>query len=125
MNKRYLSIVSLLAVFALIVAACSSDDSDDTTTTTTAPPAAEEGQSVLDLAVEAGQFSTLIAAIDAAGLNETLEGEGPFTVLAPTDAAFDDALASARYHRLRSSWPIRPLRTSSPITSSPRLQTAS
>ena len=94
MNKRYLSIVSLLAVFALIVAACSSDDSDDTTTTTTAPPAAEEGQSVLDLAVEAGQFSTLIAAIDAAGLSETLEGEGPFTVLAPTDAAFDDALAA-------------------------------
>ena len=94
MNKRYLSIVSLLAVFALIVAACSSDDSDDTTTTTTAPPAAEEGQSVLDLAVEAGQFSTLTAAIDAAGLNETLEGEGPFTVLAPTDAAFDDAFAA-------------------------------
>jgi uncharacterized surface protein with fasciclin (FAS1) repeats len=94
MNKRYLSIVSLLAVFALIVAACSSDDSDDTTTTTTAPPAAEEGQSVLDLAVEAGQFSTLIAAIDAAGLGETLEGEGPFTVLAPTDAAFDDAFAA-------------------------------
>ncbi len=47
--------------------------------------------SVLDLAVEAGQFSTLIAAIDAAGLTETLEGEGPFTVLAPTDAAFEAA----------------------------------
>jgi uncharacterized surface protein with fasciclin (FAS1) repeats len=48
--------------------------------------------SVLDLAVEAGQFSTLIAAIEAAGLAEALEGEGPFTVLAPTDAAFEAAL---------------------------------
>jgi len=55
---------------------------------------AATASSVLDLAVEAGQFSTLIAAIDAAGLNETLEGEGPFTVLAPTDAAFDDAFAA-------------------------------
>ena len=45
----------------------------------------------VDLAIEAGQFSTLIAAIDAAGLSETLHGEGPFTVLAPTDAAFDAA----------------------------------
>ena len=93
MNKRYLSIVSLLAVFALIVAACSSDDSDDTTTTTAAAAEAE-GQTVLDLALEAGQFSTLVAAIDAAGLGETLEGEGPFTVLAPTDAAFEEALAA-------------------------------
>ena len=90
MNKRLLSIVGLLAAFALIVAACSSDDSEDTTTT--AAPVEAEEQSVLDLAVEAGQFSTLIAAVDAAGLAETLEGEGPFTVLAPTDAAFEEAL---------------------------------
>jgi len=85
MKKRF-SILALLLAFAMVVAACSSD-SDDTTTT---EPAMEE-QSVLDLAIEAGQFSTLIAAIDAAGLAETLEGEGPFTVLAPTDAAFDAA----------------------------------
>lgn len=87
MKKRF-SILALLLAFAMIVAACSSD-SDDTTTTTTEP--VMEEQSVLDLAIEAGQFSTLIAAIDAAGLSETLEGEGPFTVLAPTDAAFEAA----------------------------------
>lgn len=81
-------IVALVAAFAMLVAACSSSTED--TTTTTAPPA-EESTSVLDLAVEAGQFSTLIAAIEAAGLVETLEGEGPFTVLAPTDAAFEEA----------------------------------
>ena len=87
MKKRF-SILALLLAFAMIVAACSSD-SDDTTTTTTEP--VMEETSVLDLAIEAGQFSTLIAAIDAAGLGETLEGEGPFTVLAPTDAAFEAA----------------------------------
>jgi len=87
MKKRF-SILALLLAFAMIVAACSSDSDD--TTTTTAEPVMEE-TSVLDLAIEAGQFSTLIAAIDAAGLGETLEGEGPFTVLAPTDAAFEAA----------------------------------
>lgn len=40
------------------------------------------------VAKEAGQFGTLLAAVEAAGLSETLMGEGPFTVLAPTDAAF-------------------------------------
>ena len=88
MKKRF-SFFALLLAFAMIVAACSSDSDDTTTTTTTEPPAEE--QSVLDLAIEAGQFSTLIAAIDAAGLSETLQGEGPFTVLAPTDAAFEAA----------------------------------
>ena len=92
MKKRF-SFIALIAVFALIVAACSSDSSDDTTTTTTAPPA-EETTTVLDLAVEAGQFSTLVAAVEAAGLGETLAGEGPFTVLAPTDAAFEEAFAA-------------------------------
>jgi uncharacterized surface protein with fasciclin (FAS1) repeats len=53
-----------------------------------------EETSVVDLAVEAGQFSTLVAAIEAAGLVETLEGDGPFTVLAPTNQAFEDAFAA-------------------------------
>ncbi|WP_200880092.1 fasciclin domain-containing protein [Halomonas salina] len=43
---------------------------------------------VVDTAVEAGQFETLVAAVEAAGLVETLKGEGPFTVFAPTDEAF-------------------------------------
>lgn len=77
------TLFALVAVFALVVAACSSS-TDDTTTTTEAT----ESTSVLDLAIEAGQFSTLIAAVEAAGLSDTLNGEGPFTVLAPTDAAF-------------------------------------
>jgi uncharacterized surface protein with fasciclin (FAS1) repeats len=43
---------------------------------------------IVDTAVSAGQFETLAAALDAADLIETLKGDGPFTVFAPTDAAF-------------------------------------
>jgi uncharacterized surface protein with fasciclin (FAS1) repeats len=43
---------------------------------------------IVDTAIAAGSFETLVAAVQAAGLVETLKGEGPFTVFAPTDAAF-------------------------------------
>ena len=43
---------------------------------------------LVETAVAAGQFSTLVTAVQAAGLVETLKGAGPFTVFAPTDAAF-------------------------------------
>jgi uncharacterized surface protein with fasciclin (FAS1) repeats len=43
---------------------------------------------IVDTAVSAGQFNTLVAAVKAAGLVDTLKGEGPFTVFAPTDEAF-------------------------------------
>lgn len=48
---------------------------------------AEQGD-IVDVAVSAGQFNTLAAALDAADLVSTLQGEGPFTVFAPTDEAF-------------------------------------
>jgi uncharacterized surface protein with fasciclin (FAS1) repeats len=50
--------------------------------------AAEGDKDIVDTAVEAGNFQTLAAALGAAGLVETLKGEGPFTVFAPTDDAF-------------------------------------
>jgi len=50
---------------------------------------AEERMNIVQTAVESGQFDTLITAIQTAELEETLSGEGPFTVFAPTDAAFD------------------------------------
>ncbi len=50
------------------------------------PPVA--AKSILDIAAEAGTFKTLAAALEAAGLVETLKGPGPFTVFAPTDEAF-------------------------------------
>ncbi len=43
---------------------------------------------IVDTAVGAGSFETLVAAVQAAGLVDTLKGEGPFTVFAPTDEAF-------------------------------------
>lgn len=45
-------------------------------------------QDIVETAVAADDFNTLVAAVQAAGLVETLQGEGPFTVFAPTDAAF-------------------------------------
>lgn len=48
----------------------------------------EQHSDIVDTAVEAGQFTTLAAALQAAGLVDTLKGEGPFTVFAPTDEAF-------------------------------------
>ena len=47
-----------------------------------------KAQDIVDTAISAGQFGTLVAAIQAAGLVDTLKGEGPFTVFAPTDEAF-------------------------------------
>jgi uncharacterized surface protein with fasciclin (FAS1) repeats len=61
----------------------------DSARTSTGPaPAARAVGNVLEVATSAGQFTTLVAAINAAGLSETLSGAGPFTVFAPTDAAF-------------------------------------
>ncbi len=48
----------------------------------------EKPMDIVDIAVEAGSFKTLVAAVQAADLVDVLKGEGPFTVLAPTDEAF-------------------------------------
>jgi len=88
-----------------LLAACGDDDTDassDTTVAaaTTASPATTAAMSgastssmageadIVDTAVAAGSFKTLVAAVQAAGLEDTLRGEGPFTVFAPTDEAF-------------------------------------
>lgn len=61
-----------------------------TAATAIALPALAGGmkKDIVDTAAGAGDFSTLVAAVEAAGLVETLKGEGPFTVFAPTDEAF-------------------------------------
>jgi uncharacterized surface protein with fasciclin (FAS1) repeats len=50
--------------------------------------AASPERDIVDTAVSAGSFNTLVAAVKAAGLVDTLKGAGPFTVFAPTDEAF-------------------------------------
>lgn len=57
-------------------------------TTFLSAPAFAADKDIVDTAVGAGNFTTLVAAVQAAGLVETLKGEGPLTVFAPTDAAF-------------------------------------
>src|SRR3954470_2099961 len=53
-----------------------------------ATPAGAQTKDIVDTAVAAGSFKTLAAALQAAGLVDTLKGAGPFTVFAPTDDAF-------------------------------------
>lgn len=55
-----------------------------------AGPVSAQSQDIVDTAVGAGTFETLVAAVGAAGLVDTLKGPGPFTVFAPTDDAFAD-----------------------------------
>ena len=81
-----------LAIIGLLVS-CGSDDSDVATTeapTTEAPTteAPAEAQDIVAIASGNEDFSTLVAAVAAAGLVEVLQGEGPFTVFAPTNDAF-------------------------------------
>ena len=58
---------------------------EPTSAATEAP--VEEAQTIVDIAASNEQFSILVAAVQAAGLAETLSGEGPFTVFAPTNEA--------------------------------------
>jgi uncharacterized surface protein with fasciclin (FAS1) repeats len=86
-------IFALAVAATFTLAACGSDDSatDETVAdTVTEETMAEEVAAGDIVAVASGNpdFSTLVAALSAAGLVETLQGEGPFTVFAPTDAAF-------------------------------------
>lgn len=73
----------------LLLTACGADDStsEDTVVETTMMETAMPGD-IVAVASSTEGFSTLVAAVTAAGLVETLQGEGPFTVFAPTDEAF-------------------------------------
>jgi uncharacterized surface protein with fasciclin (FAS1) repeats len=73
-----LSRLRLLATAALVVAAVS----------ISLPARADAPGTIVDVASGAGSFKTLVAALKAADLVDTLSGKGPFTVFAPTDAAF-------------------------------------
>ncbi|MCX6457005.1 MAG: fasciclin domain-containing protein [Actinobacteria bacterium] len=78
------ALVAVALIAALTLSACSSDSEE------TMDTAAEETTvgTIVDVAVGAGNFKTLVAAVTAADLVETLSGTGPFTVFAPTDEAF-------------------------------------
>ena len=80
-----------IAVALVVLSACGSDgSSEETVVEETVAEATEmtEAGDIVAVASSTDGFSTLVAALTAGGLVETLQGEGPFTVFAPTDAAF-------------------------------------
>jgi len=89
-RKSTTRIAAGLVTGVLALTACGSDGNDADVATTEAESVAEQAEvgTIVDVAVGAGTFDTLVAAVSAAGLAETLSGEGPFTVFAPTDEAF-------------------------------------
>lgn len=94
-RRHTLTAAALVSVLAL--AGCSSSDStaEEATATATASEMASESPSgmaaagtIVEVAAANPDFSTLVAAVQAAGLEQTLSGTGPFTVFAPTNEAF-------------------------------------
>lgn len=109
MNTNSKRLSALMIAFGLTAAACGSDtevieEAADTVAEVVDDAVEDEAMNeeedamselpatVVDIAVSSDDFSTLVAAVTEAGLVETLSGEGPFTVFAPTNAAFEQAL---------------------------------
>lgn len=105
-TTRTLRVIAGLAALGVVASACGDDGADASTASTTAQAAAPATMTpateapmttaapattdddIVDTAIAAGNFTTLVTAVQAAGLEDTLRGEGPFTVFAPTDDAF-------------------------------------
>jgi rhamnose transport system substrate-binding protein len=78
MLNKLTKVVSVLVILTMLIPAVAM-----------AAPPPQDDQTVVDIAVADGRFTTLVTALQEAGLVETLSGEGPFTVFAPTDDAFN------------------------------------
>ena len=85
--------IATASVFSAFVLAAASAQADVNRATTAGAPMGQQiaqakKADIVDTAVKAGSFKTLVAAVKAAGLAGVLKGKGPFTVFAPTDNAF-------------------------------------
>lgn len=96
-TTRLLAMTTTAAFASFTLSACSEPTQTaeveapvvmDTDTEMDTPAATPAQADIVDTAIQAGSFNTLVAAVQAAGLEATLRSEGPFTVFAPTDAAF-------------------------------------
>ncbi|MGD8621111.1 MAG: fasciclin domain-containing protein, partial [Anaerolineales bacterium] len=95
---KFRNVLPLFVIAALAIGACAAPATEAPApapepTATPEPEAVEEepmeeAMDLVDTAVADGRFTTLVAAVQAAGLEEALRGEGPLTVFAPTDDAF-------------------------------------
>ena len=81
MKRATLSVLLISTILMVGVCLAGSNSMD-------ASKDASSAADIVDTAVAAGNFQTLVSAVEAAGLVDTLKGEGPFTVFAPTDEAF-------------------------------------
>ena len=95
--KRYLAIATIVPALALGAAACGGDDEGNgssgggaATSQEQAPSTQQNAQDVVALAQDTPDLSTLVTAVSTAKLGDTLQGDGPFTVFAPTNAAFKE-----------------------------------
>jgi uncharacterized surface protein with fasciclin (FAS1) repeats len=97
MKKKFLSFFALIAIACVMLTACNNGEAEKKAAETTVAakeepatptPAVEAPKDVVDIAMGSADHSTLVAAVKAAGLAETLKGTGPFTIFAPTNAAF-------------------------------------
>lgn len=104
-RRSRLAAIGLVAAVSVVAVSCGSDNDSAATTVapTTAAPTTEAptttaapAQTIVDIAVSNADFSILVEAVTAAGLVETLQGAGPFTVFAPTNAAFAAALEALK-----------------------------
>ena len=99
MQKNIFSMFAAVSLSAMLLLSCNNEASKTTETTMVdtvkkeeapAPaPAADAPKDIVDVAIGSPDHTTLVAAVTAAGLVETLKGAGPYTVFAPTNAAFD------------------------------------
>jgi transforming growth factor-beta-induced protein len=93
-SVRSIGLITMLSVVVgLTATACTSPEATTQATKTptasmAASPTAQSGESIVDIAIGNPSFSTLVTAVKAAGLAETLSGKGPFTLFAPTNEAF-------------------------------------
>jgi uncharacterized surface protein with fasciclin (FAS1) repeats len=98
MKKKILSLFAIVAITAVMLTACNNEGEKKAEETATSaakeetaaptPPPVEAPKDVVDIAMGSADHGTLVAAVKAAGLAETLKGAGPFTIFAPTNAAF-------------------------------------
>jgi transforming growth factor-beta-induced protein len=86
-SKKFFLTVAIVMMSLALVACSDDDDNDDDDALENDSP--EITQNIVETAIADGNFTTLVAALQAAGLDDDLQGPGPFTVFAPTDDAFN------------------------------------
>ncbi len=91
MKRTRIAAVLAVASLAAFTTACGDDEKDTTTNAaeTTTTEAMKADKDIVATAIATPDLSTLVTAVTAAGLVETLQGAGPYTVFAPTNEAFD------------------------------------